>query len=318
MSRLFSWFKITLITFICLASITNTSSAQNNWRKDIGIFRIGIITSSRSVEALDRLEPFKIAISEALDMQVEFFRAQNATSLINALGDERIEYAIFSASSYALAWTSCQCIEPIVTPRSKDSTDGFHTVVIAAPDGPKSLENLSSKIGILSKESITGSALVTHELNKKNILIGNETPLFIFKDSAETTLQAFAQGEIKTLIGWSSLTGNPSDGYSRGSLRQLVEKHGANARDYKVLWKSDQIPHRPHVMRKKLSEEAKSILRNTLLEMFQKKPVAYDAIEPIYGGGFTRSHHQRFEQLISLMEAQNVQTKTAEESPPLQ
>ncbi len=321
MPKFFSWSKPRLVAFMAAFLIAFTSSSHTfaDWRKDIGIFRIGIITKEQSIAALDRLEPFKLAISEALNMEVEFFRAQNSTVLMNALTDERIEYAIFSASGYALAWTSCECIEPIVVPRSKDSTDGFHTILISAPDGPKNLEELTgNQIGILSENSITGVALAKHALAGKNIIVGDEKTPFVSDDSAEKTLKMLAEGKVKTLIGWSTLTGDPSSGYSRGSLRQLVELYDAPVRTYKVLWKSDQIPHRTHVLRKKIHGDAKKILRSTLLSMNEKDPVAYDSIEPVYGGGFTASRHERFAQIIALMQSQLVQTKTAEETLPLQ
>lgn len=314
-----SFKNLSVILMAFIISMTAINFAKADWRKDIGVFRIGIVTSDRSQEALDKLEPFKLAISEALNLDVEFFRARNATTLINALADERIEYAIFSASSYALAWASCECVEPVAVPRSKDSTDGYHTVLISAPGGPSNLEAIKgNKIGILSENSITGVALAKHVLSEKQISIANEEIPTITKETADKTLNAFIEGEFKLLIGWSSMTGDPALGYSRGNLRQLSQKLSSSVRDYKIIWKSDQIPHRPHVMRKKLHGDAKKILRNTLLQMNEKDPVAYDAIEPIYGGGFVAGRHERFNQLISLMKAQDTQTKTAEETLPLQ
>lgn len=321
MPKILSWLRTLsiLLVFVLVSGNASINEAKADWRKDIGIFRIGIITSDKSIEALDRLEPFKLAISEALNMEVEFFRASSATTLMNALADERIEYAIFSASGYALAWASCECIEPAVISRSKDSTDGYHTILISAPGGPGTLKDLKgNKIGILSENSITGSALASHLLGKQNIVIGDDETPFITQDTGEKTLAAFANDDFKVLIGWSSMTGDPSNGYSRGSLRQLSEKLGKPVRNYKVLWKSEQIPHRVHVMRKKIHGDAKKLLRTTLLSLNKKDPVAYDSIEPVYGGGFVAGRHERFQQLIDLMQAQDERIKTAEETPPLQ
>lgn len=299
--------------------VTSLSQAKAEWRKDIGVFRIGIISNDRSQEALDRLTPFKLAISEALNIEVDFFRARNATTLIDALANERIEYAIFSASSYATAWVSCECIEPVAVPRSKDSTDGYHTILISAPGGPSTLEAIQgNKIGVLSEKSITGASLAKHVLAGKQISIGTDQTPYTQKETADQTLNAFLAGEFNLLIGWSSMTGDPAVGYSRGNLRQLSQKLSSSVRNYKVLWKSEQIPHRPHVMRKKLHGDAKKILRNTLIQMNEKDPVAYDSIEPVYGGGFVASRHERFNQLISLIKSQDTQTKTAEEALPLQ
>lgn len=293
--------------------------AKADWRNDIGIFRVGIITTDQSIDGLDKLAPFKLALSEALDMSVEFYRARNTLALIDAISSERIEYAIISTSGYALAWTTCQCIEPIVIPRSTDSTDGYHTILVSRPDGPRNLSELANKkIGVLTKNSITGNALAKHELSKQGILIGDEKAPFVEKPSGYEALKAFADGEVSSLIGWSSMTGNPSEGYSRGSLKQLAELHGMNPNTLSVLWKSKQIPHRPHIIRKRIHGEAKQILRNTLLSMNKKDPIAYDSIEREYGGGFSVGRHDRFLQVIELLEAQNAEKQKAGDIPPLQ
>lgn len=317
---LYSLRKIKIIfALILCSSFVYPNLANADWRKDIGIFRIGIITSDTSAAGLDRLAPFKLALSEALNLEVEFFRARNSLTLIDALASDRIEYAILSSSAYALAFVSCECVEPIAIPRSKDSTDGYHTILVSAPDGPKKLENVvGQKIGILSDSSVMGKDLAKYALAQQGLVIGDETTPFITKDNAESMLEAFSKGEVKAMIGWSSMTGDPSKGYTRGSLSQLADLFGVNVKNYQVLWKSKQIPHRPHIVRKKLDGEAKQILRNTLRAMNEKDPVAYDSIEPVYGGGFVAGRHDRFEQIISFMQAQSEKTKTAEDKLPPQ
>lgn len=326
MPQIQHWLKISASMFLVmgLALSSAVQSAQANWRSDIGIFRIGIIMQDQSTEALDRLAPFKLALSEALDMEVEYFRARNTAALVDALASERIEYAIVSASGYAMAWASCECVEPIAIPRSKDSTDGYHTILLASPQGPKTLQEIiGQNIGTLSQNSITGQALVAHELEKLNLTIGDEKTPFVMSESAQSTLEAFSRGELKSLIAWSSMTGDPSTGYSRGNLRQLAQTYGQNVRNLRVLWKSQQIPHRPHIVRKKINGEAKQILRNTLLQMNEKDPIAYDSIEPVYGGGFGVGRHDRFAQIIDLMKAQMIvedepKPQAAQEEVPLQ
>ena len=103
-------------------------------------------------------------------------------------------------------------------------------------------------------------------------------------------------------MGWSSLTGNPSVGYSRGTLNKLYDEVGVNISQYSVLWKSPQFPHRPHVIRKKLSGEAKQILRSLLYGLSDNDTLAYDVIEPIYGGGFTAARQERFQDIIEYVD----------------
>ena len=93
-----------------------------------------------------------------------------------------------------------------------------------------------------------------------------------------------------------------------------------------MIWKSSEIAHRVHSITKKLPAEAKQILRDTLLELFEKDPVAYDAIEPVFGGGFTLVKPALFEPLIKFVANSNVAPAAAidagksednkEDSPP--
>lgn len=340
MTRYFPLLKASIASFFLVVSVmlSASQSALADWRKDIGVFRIGIVTQDRSVEALDRLEPFKLAISEALDMDVEFFRASSAPKLIDALANERIEYAVLSASSYALAWVACECVEPIAIPSSMDSTDGYHTILIAAANGPKTLAEIpDSKLGVLSQGSVTGVPMLSYALAQQGITISNDDAQFISEDSGELALKSFAEGQTNALIGWSTMTGEQKTGFSRGTLRQLSENFSMPASSYRILWQSEQIPHRPHVIRKKLHGDAKKILLDTLRGMNDSDPVAYDSIERVYGGGFSAGRHERFKQLIDLIKTldieepvatpeakagemleEDAETKTAEETLPLQ
>ncbi|MEM7214046.1 MAG: PhnD/SsuA/transferrin family substrate-binding protein [Pseudomonadota bacterium] len=277
-------------------------AAFADWREDIGVFRIGIVVSGDVQGTLSRLEPFRLAIVDALEMDVAFFHTTSSKLLIDALVRERIEYALLSASGYAVAAVRCECVEPLVIPRSLDSTDGYHLVGIVKRNDELNLERLSTKrIGMVSPEGVLGEEFVRYLLAREVDISGNSRIFFSSKNTSEATQRAFADGEYDVLFGWSSLTGDPAEGYSRGSLRQIVENLRRPARNYRIDWKSSAIPHRPHVLRKKLPGEVKTRLRDALVNLYERNPVAYDAVEPVYGGGFTAARNERFSDLIQFL-----------------
>ena len=96
------------------------------------------------------------------------------------------------------------------------------------------------------------------------------------------------------------MTGDPGDGYSRGTLRRIAELEGGTS-GYHVLWKSVFIAYRVHAVRKSLPGEARTQLRDLLSSMFEIDPVAYDSIEPIYGGGFIPARQGQFDPLTALL-----------------
>lgn len=295
MSRLM---KALLLALITLSA--GSCSAFADWREDIGVFRVGIYTGQQPAGFLARSEPFRLALQEAIGMEVEFFPASRTEALIDALQTDRIEYALLSASAYALAWNVCECVEPLVVPRAGDSTDGFHTIMIVRQDGPKSLNDLAGKtVGELSPGSISQGLVAKKLLEDAGVELEKVT--FAHAGSGEATLKAFLEGNYDALVGWSTMTGIASDGYSRGTLTSMAALGPDMLSGYRVLAKSMQIPHRPHVIRKKLPGELKDILRSTLGAMYDQNAIAYDSIEPTYGGGFGTARHHRFELLMDVL-----------------
>lgn len=300
--------------FLSVSSQSNAQDAEKDWRNDIGVFRIGVVVGDDPTGSLARIEPFRMAIADAVEMDVEFFTASDATVLIDALAADRIEYAILSASGFALASVRCDCVDPIVLPRSTDSTDGYHLVAIGRRGEIEDMQDLlSSKVAMLSVDAVAGSELVRFMLSN-SVPEGEENDLaFLSRQTSEETLLAFLNGEFDVLFGWSSMTGDPGQGYTRGTLRQIGAVDPGQLQNLEIVWKSSQIPHRPHVIRKKLPGEVRTILRDTLVNMFDRNPIAYDSIEPAYGGGFSAARSERFRVLKSFIAKLSSETEDPEQ-----
>lgn len=304
--------KALLTLFLALCSIAN---ANAEWREDIGVFRIGIVTQGDTTGTLARAEPFRGAVAEALDMDVEFFPASSVNAVMDALRDDRIEYAMLSASGYSLINSICECVEPIAIPRASDSTDAYHLIAITRFGENLSLQQLvDANVAVLSGSSILSAQLIRFLLTRDQPSLNLDQLEFKSERTSQETEAAFLAGKYDVLFGWSSLNGEPAEGFGRGTLRRLVSDSRSDGIAYDVLWTSPSIPHRPHVIRKKLPGEAKSLLRDLLTNLFDRNPIAYDSIEPIYGGGFSSTRSDRFQVLDEFFLSQK--EKEAVEEPP--
>ena len=290
------------ILFLVIAvSGSVVAHGQTDWRSEIGVFRVGLQTGDQRSIALARAEPFRIALEEALEMEVEFYPGRNTQSLIDALQSDRIEYAILSSSAYGLAWTLCECVEPIAIPRSRDNEDSYHAIIISRTSSSQSIKSLEGKVvAELAPGSLSQSLMVRYLIGKEGIKA--ETIDFRAMESNEETLKAFAEGQFDALVGWSSLSGSKEEGYSRGTLRLLADLLLDDPTNYQIVWQSPPLPHRPHVTRLRLPGEAKEIIRNFLLDLLEQNPIAYDSIEHIYGGGFTTVTHERYKVFTDFMD----------------
>ena len=313
---------------ILLFATIAATPAKADWRQDIGTFRIGIVAGDDVQGTYARVEPFRLALAEALGLNVEIFAAKNYRILINAHVAARIEYAIYSATAYATAWKMCECVEPLVLPKSLSGENNYKSIIIAADGGPQNLDQLvGAKLTGLSANSFAGYKFAAFELAAAAVKLPDDIQ---FAPSGEQAVQQYLAGDYNALIGWSSLSGDPQAGYSLGTLKLIAELNGKNKADRsqaglaapnpvigRVIWQSSAIPHRPHAIRKTLAAEAKTLLRVVLTRMYETDPVAYDSIEPVFGGGFAAASHSQFLPIIAYVNSLAPLKKDAEAVPSL-
>lgn len=283
-----------------LVSLCATGAAVADWREDIGAFRIGILAHGDSRTAVAQAEPFRLAVEEKLGISVEIFAARDYAALIDATASSRIEYAVMSATAYAIAWNRCECIEPLAIARSGDGTDAIHEVVVTRQDGPASLSGLKGRrLAATAARAFGGLDIAMRQMRREGFDPANEATL-ARHSIGERAIAALREGEADALIGWSTMTGDPAEGYSQGTLRRLGELDG-DTTGYRIVWQSVAIPNRVHAARRNLPGEARTRLRELLSSLFDSDPVAYDAIEPVYGGGFVPARQGQFNPLAELL-----------------
>lgn len=293
-----------------------TSEPEKDWRKELGVFRIGVIAGLDADTRAARMEPFRLSLEETLKMRVEIFPARNYRALIEAIEASRVEYAILSATAFATVFASCKCAEPLVLPRASDGTFSYQPILVARSNVGASLASISGDalVSTIAPKSPIGSFILSR-LAADGLSNDAVKKIVQSRLRGEDALDSFMQKKHDALLGWSSLSGDPTSGYSRGTLR-LIAKFGKNKSPNKleqlsVIWKGPSIPHRPHVVRSQLAPEAKKLLRTQLLQMFDNDPVAYDSVEAEFGGGFVSARQGQFTALSDYM----VSLRTDENNP---
>lgn len=291
--------KILVGIFIFLISVSISSA---DWREELGKLRIGILAGDDVSRSVAAIEPFRKAIEESLGIDVEIYGARDYANLVQAHTSGRVEYAILSATAFSISRKICKCNEALVVAKSGDGTSHFNSVIIARDGGISSPSQLAGRQVIaLSRDSVAGYAFPIHELALQDVNFKELNVDVIFGTSARESVMLFAQGQGEALIGWSSLDGDQVSGYSRGTLKELSKFSNGDANQYNVIWQSKPIPHRVHSIVNKIPSEAKAALQEQLQSMFDSNPVAYDAAEPIFGGGFVAAQTSSFDPLIEFV-----------------
>src|SRR5690606_15626025 len=104
--------------------------AEAGWREDLGTFRIGVVAAPGAGNAIPGLTLLTDAYSRALGMTVQVMVARDYAALIEAQAERRVDYAIYSASAYALATLRCGCVEPLAAPTDADGAAGIRSILI--------------------------------------------------------------------------------------------------------------------------------------------------------------------------------------------
>lgn len=281
-----------------------TALAGADWREDIGELRIGVVTGFGFQAKVAELEPFRLTIQDELNIPVEIYPARDLPDLIRAHTEGRVEYAVLSSLAFATGFAKCECIEASVVASSVDGALGIRAALIARNggivDGPEDLEG--KRVLASSQQSATGFGFATYQWQQMGAVNDLSLISFEFVDDFEEAVRRFGEGEGDALLGWSSFSGDPAAGYSRGTLR-LLSKAETPTLSFRSVWRSPLIPNRVHSLRKALPAELKNRLRMLLVEMRDIDPIAFDVVEPDYGGGFVAARQGLFTPLVDYVQS---------------
>ena len=264
--------------------------------------RFGFVAPDRPNEAIAHIDPFRRRLADTLGLEVRVTRFADERALVDAFAAGRIDYAPFTASGYAMTFRLCGCVEPVGVPRAADGTAGWRSVVVvraASPvDRPAALAGKT--LATAGEGSIGGRRLPLRLLAAEGVA-GPSAPVAVSYESPRAAMKAMLEGRADAAIAWSTLEGDLVEGYGRGTLHDMVAAGEVSMSDVRVVWSSPVLPHGPHAVRADLAEGPKRRLRDMLVDLDEVDPDAYEAVEPVFGGGFLRVGHTAYRPFVDLV-----------------
>ncbi|MEO8667406.1 MAG: phosphate/phosphite/phosphonate ABC transporter substrate-binding protein, partial [Bauldia sp.] len=278
--------RATVAAGLLAASLGAATAAD--WRDDVKVLRIGFLAGANASYRTAQLEPFRAYLQEKLGLPVELIPAGTYDALIEAQAGARIQYAIYSAASFASASAACRCVEPVAVPTAAEGEEGFHAILVARADGPiRSLADArGARLALAGTDSVAGRLIPLKAFAREGIVPAQYFSAILDKPDPKAAMAALLAGEADLAVGWSSLTGDFATGYSFGVLSQMVADADLSMDEIRIVWQSPLIPFGPHAIRSDLPDEFKSLLTESLLTMSGEAPDALDAVDREGGGGF--------------------------------
>ena len=264
--------------------------ARADWRDDFKVLRIGTVVPRGAAYDIARLEPFRAYLQDRLGLPVEIVAMPDYDALIDAQITARVQYAIHSAASYATAEVTCACLEPVALPAAFDGSRGFHSVLVAhSGSAIASLADARGKrLALAGADSVAGRLVPLKALASQGIDPPAYFSSVLTAADPEQAVTMLFTDEADLAAGWSSLAGDAAGGYSFGVFTRMVSAGSLAMDRLKIVWQSPLIPFGPHVVRRDLPPELKTLISAALMAMAKEAPDALDAVDDssIGGGGF--------------------------------
>ena len=262
--------RASLAAFLLSAALSaaGAGAAHADWRKDLGTFRIGISATDAKSLSASETDRLMAGYAAALAMPVEIVILRDYPALIDAQVSSRIEYAIYTASSFAAAWLLCECVEPLAAPVQTSGATGTRSVLVMNAGAIFTRLDLNGiKVGIPGRDSVTGFAVPLAEYAVGTRALAPDERFFSMYPGMAETAAAFAEGGIDGFFGWAyaDAAGPLKTSGIMGTGTETALTVNGTTVETKIPWTSSLLRYGPHAVRRNLDAEAKSALRNYLL-----------------------------------------------------
>jgi phosphonate transport system substrate-binding protein len=295
---------------ICAIGIA-AANAQSDKPKE---FRVGLLGGENTQDRLARYGKFQQLLEQKLGMPVKLFPAADYAGVMQGIAAGQLEMAGFGASSFAGAWLDCKCIEPIVVPQEADGSTYYYAVmVVRADSGIKSLEDMKGhSLAWADPNSTSGYLLPSATLKTKGIKLddGAYFSKTGFSGGHEQGVVAVLNGQYDAAVTWTSGQGEISEGYTRGNLRSMVDKHMLKMSEIRIIWQSGKIPNGPWAVRTALSPQLKQQVTDFMLDLPKSHKDVYDDVERGSGVGYAPATMELYHDIIELREAEQRSNRT--------
>jgi len=293
--------------------LTALASASADWRDTFKVLRVGVLTGPDSAYRLATLEPFRVYLQDHAGVPVELIPLGTYGELIDAQINDRVQYAIYSATSYATAAVQCQCVEAIAAPVAADGALGFHSILVARADGGiASLADARGKsIALAGEDSVAGRLVPEQAFAAEGIAPDDYFARVATVADPAAAITALLSGNVDLAVGWSSLTGPATTGYDFGVLTRMVAEGRLDMNQVRIIWQSRLIPFGPHVVRTDIPHELRSLLARALVAMASEDPEALDSIDRLGfgGGGFVTPEPTLYAGVMDLVKKQDTASR---------
>jgi phosphonate transport system substrate-binding protein len=301
--------NVTNMALAALVALAMPIAAQaQDWKSQYKEFRIGLLGGENTQDRLARYDGFTKLLQAKLGVPVKLYPAADYAGVMQGMAAGQLEAAEFGASGFAGTWLDCKCVEPIVVPQEADGSTYYYSVMVTRKDsGITSIAQMKGhSLAWADPNSTSGYLIPSATLKTKGIDLADGAYFSHtgFAGGHEQGVVAVLNKQYDGCVTWTSGQGDIAEGYSRGNLRSMVDRHMLNMSDVNIIWQSGKIPNGPWAVRTALPADLKKTFADFLLDLPKSHKDVYDAVEQGTGIGYAPATMELYKDIIELREAE--------------
>jgi phosphonate transport system substrate-binding protein len=281
------------------------AKGKRDWAAQVPTLRIGLLGGENDSDRLGRYQDYQKLLEETFQIPVRLFPAADYAGVIQGFGARQIEIASMGSSGYAGAWIDTNGnVVPLVVAVESDGSTSHHSVVVVRTDsGITKLDELKGRtLAWADPNSTSGYLIPRFELKQSGY--DPEPGKFFsktgFGGGHEQAVVAVLQKQYDACCTWVSGIGDPSVGYTRGNLHEMVAKGTLKISDIRILWMSRPIMNGPLTARKDTPQGFRDDIAAFHLALPTSHPQIYEQIERGGGKGYQKVTHEQFQLFVDL------------------
>lgn len=295
-------FRSVLAAFaLVLAAVTPAAAA------DPAELRIGLTVQETMGAAGAGVDAYQSYLERELGIPVRVFRASDYAGVAQAMEAGQIDLAPVGPSNYAaMHLVMGDAVAPIATIKEVDGSAGYFSILFVKSDSPfQTVDDFRGKtLAFSDVNSASGYLVPRYGLRKE----GRDPDTFfgrtIFAGGHPQAVVAVLRGQADAGVTWSSMIGDPAEGYSRGIPRQMADAGQIKGSDIRVIWQYGPIPNGPLVIRTALPEAFRARVLQAHLDMKAKDPTAYGVYAQGTGDGMIAVGHEAYAEIVAMRQAE--------------
>ena len=280
---------------------------KRDWAKDIPVMRVGLLGGENDADRLARVDGYRKLMETTFEVPLKLLVAADYAGVIQAFAARQLETAYMSPAAYASAWLESNGdVVPLVVTQEQDGSTSYVSVLYTRADSDiTSLDDMKGhSLAWADPNSASGYLIPRAEFRAKGIdpESGKYFSRTGFAGGHEQTVVAVLNKQYDAGVTWTSGIGDEEEGFTRGTLRMMVDKKMLDMKDLRIIWKSRPILNGPLTVRKSTPASYQADMLAFHLALPKAYPDIYHTFDMGSGKGWVPVKHADFQVFIDMLQ----------------